>query len=94
MPKYDNVKTLKGRRVFVIYIDCERVNIPDKLPHSKRHVIQSSFSFSFNNQRIKKKSLHTCFIDVLQKLPSTQIKLYCLSAEISKQQRYRSILHV
>ena len=45
----DYFKTLKGRRVFVIYIDCESVNIPDKLPHSKRHVIQSSFSFSFNN---------------------------------------------
>jgi hypothetical protein len=45
----DYFKTLKGRRVFVIYINCERVNIPDKLPHSKRHVIQSSFSFSFNN---------------------------------------------
>jgi hypothetical protein len=29
------------------------VNIPDKLRHSKRHVIQSSFSFSFNNQRSK-----------------------------------------
>ena len=43
----DYFKTLKGRRIFVIYIDCERVNIPDKLPHSKRHVIQSSFSFSF-----------------------------------------------
>ena len=28
-------------------IDCGRVNIPDKL----RHVIQSSLSFSFNNQR-------------------------------------------
>jgi hypothetical protein len=38
--------------------------------------------------------LNTCFIDVLQKLPSSQINLYCLSAEISKQQRYRSILHV
>ena len=38
--------------------------------------------------------LNTCFIDVLQKLPSTQIKLYCLSAEISKHQHYRSILHV
>ena len=41
-------KTLKGRRI--CNIDCERVNIPDKLRHSKRHVIQSSFSFSFNNQ--------------------------------------------
>jgi hypothetical protein len=38
--------------------------------------------------------LNTCFIDVLQKLPSSQINLYCLSAEISKHQRYRSILHV
>jgi hypothetical protein len=38
--------------------------------------------------------LNTCFIDVFQKLPSSQIHLYCLSAEISKQQRYRSILHV
>jgi hypothetical protein len=28
---------------------------------------------------------------VLQKLPSSQINLYCLSAEISKHQRYRSI---
>ena len=27
-------------------------------------------------------------------LPSSQINLYCLSAEISKQQRYHSILHV
>jgi hypothetical protein len=27
--------------------------------------------------------LNTCFIDVLQKLPSSQINLYCLSAEIS-----------
>ena len=34
------------------------------------------------------------FIDVLQKLPSSQINLYCLSAEISKHQRYRSILHM
>jgi hypothetical protein len=33
--------------------------------------------------------LNTCFIDVLQKLPSSQI-----TAEISKHQRYRSILHV
>jgi hypothetical protein len=31
-------------------IDCGRVNIPNKLRHSERHVIQSSFSFSFNNQ--------------------------------------------
>jgi hypothetical protein len=38
--------------------------------------------------------LNTCFIDVPQKLPSSQINLHCLSAEISKQQRYRSILHV
>ena len=38
--------------------------------------------------------LNTCFIDVLQKLPSSQTNLYCLSAEISKHQRYRSILHV
>ena len=38
--------------------------------------------------------LNTCFIDVLQKLPSLQTNLYCLSAEISKHQRYRSILHV
>jgi hypothetical protein len=38
--------------------------------------------------------LNTCFIDVLQKLPSSQINLYCLSAEISKHQRYRSILQV
>ena len=38
--------------------------------------------------------LNTCFIDVLQKLPSSQINLHCLSAEISKHQRYRSILHV
>ena len=38
--------------------------------------------------------LNTCFIDVLQKLPSSQINLYCLSAEISKHQRCRSILHV
>ena len=30
----------------------------------------------------------------LEKLPSSQINLYCLSAEISKQQSYRSILHV
>ena len=28
-------------------IYCRRVNIPDELGHSKRHVIQSSFSFSF-----------------------------------------------
>ena len=28
---------------------------------------------------------------MLQKLPSSQINLYCLSAEISKHQRYRSI---
>ena len=33
--------------------------------------------------------LNTCFIDVLQKLPSSQI-----TAEISKHQRYRSILQV
>jgi hypothetical protein len=38
--------------------------------------------------------LNACCIDVLQKLPSSQINLYCLSAEISKHQRYRSILHV
>ena len=38
--------------------------------------------------------LNTCFIDVLLKLPSSQINLHCLSAEISKHQRYRSILHV
>ena len=38
--------------------------------------------------------LNTCFIDVLQKLPFSQINLYCLSAEISKHQRCRSILHV
>jgi hypothetical protein len=38
--------------------------------------------------------LNTCFIDVLQMLPSSQINLYCLSAEISKHQRYCSILHV
>ena len=38
--------------------------------------------------------LNTCFIDVLQKLPSSQINLYCFSAKISKHQRYRSILHV
>ena len=38
--------------------------------------------------------LNTCFIYVLRKLPSSQIKLYCLSAEISKNQRYRSILLV
>jgi hypothetical protein len=36
-----------------INIDCGRVNILDKLRHSKRHVIQSSFSSSFNNQRSK-----------------------------------------
>ena len=30
----------------------------------------------------------------LEKLPSAQINLYCLSAEISKQQSYRCILHV
>jgi hypothetical protein len=30
--------------------DCGRVIIPDKLRHSKRQVIQSSFSLSFNNQ--------------------------------------------
>jgi hypothetical protein len=29
-----------------------------------------------------------------RKLPSSQINLHCLSAEISKHQRYRSILHV
>ena len=38
--------------------------------------------------------LNTCFIDVLQKFPSSQINLYGLSAEISKHQCYRSILHV
>ena len=38
--------------------------------------------------------LNACFIDVLQQLPSSQINVYCLSAEISKHQRYRSILHV
>jgi len=37
MPKNDYLKTLKGRRVFC-NIDCGRVNIPDKLRHSKRHV--------------------------------------------------------
>ena len=37
---------------------------------------------------------NTCFIDVLQKLPSSQINLYCFFAEISKHQRYRSILQV
>ena len=31
---------------------------------------------------------------MLQKHPSSQINLYCLTAEISKHQRYRSILHV
>ena len=50
MLKNDYFKTLKGRRFFC-NIDCGRVNIPDKLRHSKCHVIQSSFSFSFNNQR-------------------------------------------
>ena len=44
-------------------IDCGHVNIPDKLRHSKRHIMQSSFSFSFNNQ--ENFSLNTCFIDVL-----------------------------
>jgi hypothetical protein len=39
------------RVVTIGNIDCGQVNIPDKLRHSKRHVIQSSFSFSFNNQR-------------------------------------------
>jgi hypothetical protein len=38
--------------------------------------------------------LNTCFIYVLQELSSSQINLCCLSAEISKHQRYRSILHV
>jgi hypothetical protein len=46
--------------------------------------------FSINDYII----LNTCFIDVLQKIPSSQIDLHCLSAEISKHQRYRSILHV
>ena len=35
-------------------IDCGRVNIPDKLRHSKRHVMKTSLSFSFNNQRSNK----------------------------------------
>jgi hypothetical protein len=51
----------------------------------------NSTGFFFINYYI---ILNTCFIDVLQKLPSSQINLYCLSAEISKHQRYRSILHV
>jgi hypothetical protein len=34
------------------------------------------------------------FVIVLFKLSSSQINLYCVSAEISKHQRYRSILHV
>ena len=38
--------------------------------------------------------LNTCFIDLLQKLTSLPINLYCLSAEISKHQRSRSILHM
>ena len=48
----------------------------------------NSAGFFFINYYI---ILNTCFIDVLQKLPSSQINLYCLSAEISKRQRYRSI---
>jgi hypothetical protein len=51
----------------------------------------NSAGFFFINYYI---ILNTCFIDVLQKLPSSHINLYCLSAEISKHQRYRSILHV
>ena len=50
MLKRDYFKTLKGRRAFC-NSDGGRVNIPDKIRHSKRHVMQSSFSFSFNNQR-------------------------------------------
>jgi hypothetical protein len=46
----------------------------------------NSAGFFFINYYI---ILNTCFIDVLQKLPSSQI-----TAEISKHQRYRSILHV
>jgi hypothetical protein len=48
----------------------------------------------YHDQTQREFSLNTCFIDVLQKLPSSPINLYCLSAEISKHQRYRSILHV
>ena len=51
MLKNDYFKHLKDVRF--CNIDCGRVNIPDKLRHSKRHVIQSSFSFSFDNQRSK-----------------------------------------
>ena len=46
----------------------------------------NSAGFFFINYYI---ILNTCFIDVLQKLPSSQI-----TAEISKHQRYRSSLHV
>jgi hypothetical protein len=49
MLKNDDFKILKTYGF--CNIDCRRVDIPDKLRHSKRHVIQSSFSFSFNNQR-------------------------------------------
>jgi hypothetical protein len=34
------------------------------------------------------------YLHVRNRYPSSQINLYCLSAEISKQQRYRNILHV